>query len=160
MERSNEPSQGSGESRKRLVITSCEVTPVDTHGFGSGVRGLVTITLNNALVLRSLRVMKDREDKLSVAYPALQGRDKTWYSLVEAKSDSLREEIERHVLGEYHRAVKELEAAAEASEVAEVPETSSASAGESQDSGAGAGLAEARTGPVEPPSEEQASSSL
>lgn len=160
MERSSRPRRGRGESRKRIVITECEITPVDAHGFGSGVRGLATITLNNALVLRSLRIIKDREEKLSVAYPAQQGRDKTWYNLVEAKSDSLREEIERHILAEYHRVVEELEAAAEASEeVSEGPETPSAE-GESAAAGTGAGLAEAPAGPAEPPSEEQASSTL
>ncbi len=109
METSKRPRDGRDQARKRLVITNCEVTPIDTHGFGHGVRGLATITLNNALVLRSLRIMKDRNNELTVAYPSQLGRDKTAYDLVEPKSESLREEISRRVLAEYARAVARTE---------------------------------------------------
>ncbi len=110
METDRRPREGGGGGRKRIVITDCEVTPIDVHGFGSGVRGLVTITLNNALVLRSLRIIKDRDDELSVAFPAQMARDKTWQDIVEPKSDSLRGEISRRVLAEYQKAVEQAEA--------------------------------------------------
>ncbi len=105
METSKRPRDEHGQDRKRFVITSCEVTPIDSHGFGHGVRGLATITLNNALVLRSLRIMKDRNSELIVSYPSQLGRDKTTYDLVEPKSDTLRKEISSRVLDEYARAV-------------------------------------------------------
>ena len=110
METDRRPREGGGGGGKRIVITDCEVTPIDVHGFGSGVRGLVTITLNNALVLRSLRIIKDRDDELSVAFPAQMARDKTWQDIVEPKSDSLRGEISRRVLAEYQKAVEQAEA--------------------------------------------------
>ncbi|MCH6568181.1 MAG: septation protein SpoVG family protein [Nitrospinae bacterium] len=119
METSKQPRDGRDQARKRLVITSCEVTPIDAHGFGHGVRGLATITLNNALVLRSLRIMKDRNSELTVAYPSQLGRDKTTYDLVEPKSESLRKEISSRVLDEYARAVARTESA-------EAPESESA----------------------------------
>ena len=115
METDRRPREGRGGGGKRIVITDCEVTPIDVHGFGSGVRGLATITLNNALVLRSLRIIKDRDDELSVAFPTQMARDKTWQDIVEPKSDSLRGEISRRVLAEYARAIARIEAA-------EVPE--------------------------------------
>ena len=111
METSKRPRDERGRAGKRLVITSCEVTPIDVHGFGHGVRGLATITLNNALVLRSLRIIKDRNSELTVAYPTQLGRDKTTYDLVEPKSESLRKEISSRVLDEYARAVARTEAA-------------------------------------------------
>lgn len=111
METDRRPREGRGGGRKRIVITDCEVTPIDTHGFGSGVRGLATITLNNALVLRSLRIIKDRDDGLSVAFPTQMARDKTWQDIVEPKSESLREEVSRRVLAEYARAIARIEAA-------------------------------------------------
>ncbi|MFQ5893793.1 MAG: septation protein SpoVG family protein, partial [Nitrospinota bacterium] len=111
METSQRPREGRGGARKRIVITACEVTLIDAHGFGYGVHGLATITLNNALVLRSLRVIKDREGELTVAYPAQVGRDKTWYDVVEPKSESLRGEIARRVLAEYARVVEQTEVA-------------------------------------------------
>lgn len=127
MERRHEPREGrGGSSRKRITITECEVTPIDAHGFGVGIKGLATITLNNALVLRSLRIIKDREGNLVVAYPAQMGRDKTWYDVVEPKSDTLREEIARRVLAEYHRVVEELEAAVGAPSEPEPPEPTEA----------------------------------
>lgn len=110
METDRRPREGRGGGGKRIVITDCEVTPIDVHGFGSGVRGLATITLNNALVLRSLRIIKDRDDELSVAFPAQMARDKTWQDIVEPKSDSLRGEISRRVLAEYQKAVEQAEA--------------------------------------------------
>lgn len=118
MEKGRQSRESRGGGRKRIVITECEVTPVDAHGFGFGLRGLASVTLNNALVLRSIRVLKDREGNLTVAYPAQMGRDKTWYDVVEPKSDSLRGEIDRRVIAEYNRAVEELEAAQEAEEEA------------------------------------------
>ncbi len=111
METSKRPRDERGQDRKRFVITSCEVTPIDSHGFGHGVRGLATITLNNALVLRSLRIMKDRNSELIVSYPFQLGRDKTTYDLVEPKSDTLRKEISSRVLDEYARAVARTESA-------------------------------------------------
>lgn len=116
VETDRRPREGRGGARKRIVITDCEVTPIDVHGFGSVVRGLATITLNNALVLRSLRIIKDRDDELSVAFPTQMARDKTWQNIVEPKSDSLRGEISRRVIAEYHRALEQPEAS-EASEV-------------------------------------------
>jgi DNA-binding cell septation regulator SpoVG len=92
------------------------VAPIDAHGFGFGIKGLASVTLNNALVLRSIRIIKDREGKLTVAYPAQMGRDKTWYDVVEPKSESLRDEIDRRVLAEYRQVVDEMEAAGKAEE--------------------------------------------
>ncbi len=130
METSKRPRDERGQARKGLVITSCEVTPIDAHGFGHGVRGLATITLNNALVLRSLRIMKDRNSELIVSYPSQLGRDKTTYDLVEPKSESLRKEISSRVLDEYARAVAQTKAAkapesepAEADSTEDTPET-------------------------------------
>ena len=127
METSKRPRGGRDQDRKRLVITSCEVTPIDAHGFGHGVRGLATITLNNALVLRSLRIMKDRNSELTVAYPSQLGRDKTTYDLVEPKSESLRKEISSRVLDEYARAVAR-------TEFAEAPESEPAEPEPTEDS--------------------------
>ncbi len=110
MQRTQQSRQGRGGSRKRIVITDCDVTPIDAHGFGFGVRGLATVTLNNALVLKSLRIITDREGALTVGYPAQMGRDKTWFDVVEPKSETLREEIARRVIAEYERVIKELEA--------------------------------------------------
>jgi DNA-binding cell septation regulator SpoVG len=71
---------------------------------------VATITLNNALVLRSLRIIKDRDGELTVAYPTQMGRDRIHYDLVEPKSDSLRGEISRRVVAEFHRVVEQAEA--------------------------------------------------
>lgn len=132
MDSSRRPREGQGEGRKRIAITECEVVPVDTHGFGFGVRGLATVTLNNALIIRSIRVVKNREGEFSLAYPAQMGRDKTWYSLVEPKSDSLREEIARRVIADYGRAVERAETEAASSEEAMPKDEADASEAEPQ----------------------------
>ena len=77
-------------------------------------------------MLKSLRIIKNRDGGLTVGYPAQMGRDKTWHDVVEPKSESLREEIDRRVLADYARAVKQIEAEeAEEAEPAEVaPEPS------------------------------------
>lgn len=157
MERRHQPQEGRSGSRKRIVITECEVTPIDAHGFGVGIRGLATITLNNALVLRSLRIMKDREGALTVAYPAQMGRDKTWYDVVEPKSDSLREEVARRVLAEYRRVVEELEAAGEPPSE---PAPSEPAEGEPETLQAPLEFAEVHPEPPEPLPEEPTPTSL
>ena len=65
------------------------------------VRAFVDIALNDALLIKSLRVL-NRKDGLSVAMPQEQAKDKKWYDRVQCLNDEIKEQITQEVLSAYN----------------------------------------------------------
>jgi len=80
-----------------LILTSVNIIPVQ---YGNTV-GVANIVLNGQLELKGLRVIKDENGKLRVAYP----RDLTCLDapsrLYDAKVPALRQDIHELVIAEY-----------------------------------------------------------
>ncbi len=65
------------------------------------VRAFVDIAINDALLIKSLRIL-NRKEGLSVAMPQEQAKDKKWYDRVQCLSDDVKEHITQEVLSAYN----------------------------------------------------------
>ena len=65
------------------------------------VRAFVDIAINEAILIKSLRVL-ERKSGLAVAMPQEQAKDKKWYDRVKCLNDEVKEQIAQEVLNAYH----------------------------------------------------------
>ena len=101
------------ELNKCLSVTACQVYPLSPHAALGNIKAIANVTLNDQLVLRSLRVMTrsnivEARDELYVGYPNdpfFKGEDMR--SIYFPITKTLRDHIETCVLEKY-KAVMEL----------------------------------------------------
>ena len=65
------------------------------------IRAFVDISVNDAILIKSLRVL-NRKEGLMVAMPQEQSKDKKWYDRVQCLNDTVREQIEEEVLAVFN----------------------------------------------------------
>lgn len=88
-----------------IIVTDIKIFPFKDAGIGH-IRALANIVLNEAILIRRLRVMEN-DDGLFLAYPADQFYDGVGYrSIIAPVTRELREYIENEVLKQYHKAVE------------------------------------------------------
>ncbi len=64
------------------------------------LKAFVDISLNNAVLIKGIKVIKGREG-LFVSMPQEQGKDNKWYESVRCLNKDIREQISEIVLGAY-----------------------------------------------------------
>lgn len=88
-----------------IIVTKIDIFPFKDAGLGH-IRALTNIVLNDALIIRGLRVMEG-ENGLFLSYPVdpfFKGSD--FRSLIVPVTRELREYIENKVIEQYQKAVE------------------------------------------------------
>lgn len=85
-----------------MNITDVKVFLVDEDK----LRAYVTITLDQCFVVRDLKVIQGTVG-LFVAMPAKKRKDGSYKDIAHPLNAEMREKLERTVLGEYERAIRE-----------------------------------------------------
>ena len=94
------------ESKSTMSVTACQVFPFRDSPKGT-VRGMANIVLNDALQLRSLRIMSG-ENGLYVGYPTDPlFRDDEFRAVYCPITKAMREAIDEAVLTKYQQATTE-----------------------------------------------------
>ena len=65
------------------------------------VRAFVDIAINEAVLIKSLKVVHRKNGGLSVAMPQEQAKDKKWYDRVLCLNEYVRDQITQEVLAAY-----------------------------------------------------------
>lgn len=85
-----------------IIVTDIKIFPFKGDGIGH-IRALANIVLNDAIIIRRLRIMKS-DDGLFLAYPVDPFYDGTGYSsIIVPVTRELREYIENKVLKQYQK---------------------------------------------------------
>lgn len=87
-----------------IIVTDIKIFPFKDTGIGH-IRALANIILNEALMIRGLRIMKS-DNGLFLAYPVdpfFNGMD--YRSIIVPVTREVREYIENEVLKQYHKEV-------------------------------------------------------
>ena len=92
------------ETETSIIVTDIKIFPFKDAGIGH-IRALANIVLNEAIIIRRLRVMES-EDGLFLAYPVVPFYDGTGYSsIIVPVTRELREYIENTVIKQYNKEV-------------------------------------------------------
>lgn len=85
-----------------IIVTDIKIFPFKGAGIGH-IRALANIVLNDAIIIRGLRIMKS-DNGMFLSYPVDPiGTD--YHSIIVPVTRELREYIENEVLKQYHKEV-------------------------------------------------------
>lgn len=80
-----------------LSVTSVKIYPFEA----GNIRAYAEITLNDALLIRGIKVLESPHGGLYLGFPAQKGREDKYRDLVEPTNNVLRDHIRRVVIDKY-----------------------------------------------------------
>ena len=80
-----------------LSVTSVKIYPFEA----GNIRAYAEITLNDALLIRGIKILESPHGGLYLGFPAQKGREDKYRDLVEPTNNVLRDHIRRVVIDKY-----------------------------------------------------------
>ena len=69
---------------------------------GSGLKAFADVVFENTLLVRSIRIISNRDGELFVRMPRQQGRNGRWYKIVSIVTDDARQELQEALTDAYY----------------------------------------------------------
>jgi stage V sporulation protein G len=91
------------ERKHTMATATIEIKVLKVHKIDGDnrIKAFVDISINDALLIKALRVVKGKEG-LFVSMPTEQGKNEKWYERVRCLNKDIREEISNAVLAAYN----------------------------------------------------------
>ena len=88
-----------------MDITQIDIFPFDTKDIGGNTLALADITFDDALKIKSLKLIESKTGGIFVTYPSQRGRDSKFYDIVIIKDKMLKQKIRDRILEEYKKLI-------------------------------------------------------
>jgi len=88
---------------KILGITAVRVFPFDTRETGGRTVAYAEVEIDEALLLRGIRILESRKRGLFLGFPAQRARREKFVDLVVPLTPGARRQLREAVIGEYKR---------------------------------------------------------
>ena len=79
-----------------------EVTRLYRLDSNSSLKAFADITVENQVLIKGVKVVKDRDGNISVAMPKQKGKNGKWYETVSLLSDEAKQELQETVLNAFY----------------------------------------------------------
>ena len=79
-----------------------EVTRLYRLNGDSNLKAFADITVENQVLIKGVKVVKDRDGNTSVVMPKQKGKNGRWYETVSLLSDETKQELQEVVLEAYN----------------------------------------------------------
>ena len=84
-----------------MEITEVKVFPFEPGDLQKNLRAYAEITLNDALIIKGIKIFEKENGGIFVTFPALQGKDQTFHEIVVPKTPEMKKQIRDAVVKVY-----------------------------------------------------------
>jgi len=95
-----------------IEVTQVKIYPFEPGAPEPALRAYAEITLNDALVIKGIKIFVRKNGGMFIGFPAQPGKDDTWHDLVVPKSDAVKKSIRDAVIEAYKRELGGIEGSA------------------------------------------------
>lgn len=86
-----------------MEITEVEIFPFDTKDMGGNTVAIADLTFDNALKIKSFKLIESKSGGLFVTYPSQRGKDGSFYDIVIVQDKELQKAIRDRIVEEYKK---------------------------------------------------------
>jgi len=90
-----------------MEITEVKVFPFEPGDLQKNLKAYAEITVDDALILRGIKIFEKENGGIFITFPAIQGKDKTFHDIVIPKTPDIKSQIRDAVVGAYKKTKSE-----------------------------------------------------
>ena len=86
-----------------MEITEVKIFPFELGDLQKNLKAYAEITVDDALILRGIKIFEKENGGIFITFPAIQGKDKTFHDIVIPKTPDIKSQIRDAVVGAYKK---------------------------------------------------------
>jgi len=86
-----------------MEITDVKVFPFEPGDLQKNLKAYAQITLDDVLILKGIKIFKKESGGIFITFPAIQGKDKTFYDIVVPQTSEFKKYIRKEVVSAYKK---------------------------------------------------------
>lgn len=86
-----------------MEITEVKVFPFEPGDLQKHLKAYAEITVEDTLILRGIKIFEKENGGIFIAFPAIQGKDKTFHDIIIPKTPDIKSQIRDVVVGAYKK---------------------------------------------------------
>ena len=90
-----------------MEITEVKLFPFEPGDLQKDLKAYAEITVDDALILKGLKIFEKENGGIFITFPAIQGKNKTFHDIVVPKTSDIKSQIRDAVVGAYKKAKSE-----------------------------------------------------
>jgi stage V sporulation protein G len=90
-----------------MEITEVKIFPFEPGDLQKNLKAYAEITVDDALILRGIKIFEKENGGIFITFPAIQGKDKTFHDIVIPKTPDIKSQIRDAVVGAYKKTKSE-----------------------------------------------------
>jgi len=90
-----------------MEITEVKIFPFEPGDLQKNLKAYAEITVDDALILRGIKIFEKENGGIFITFPAIQGKDKTFHDIVVLKTPDIKSQIRDAVVGAYKKTKSE-----------------------------------------------------
>ena len=84
-----------------MEITEVKVIPFEPGDLHKNLKAYAEITLDDALIFKGIKIFEKENGGTFITFPAIQGKNKTFYDIVVPKTPEMKKRIRDAVIESY-----------------------------------------------------------
>ena len=86
-----------------MEITEVRIFSFEPGDLQKNLKAYAEITLDDALTLKGIKIFEKENGAIFITFPAIQGKDRTFYDIVVPKNPSIKNQIREAVVKSYKK---------------------------------------------------------
>ena len=86
-----------------MEITEVKIFPFEPGDLQKNLKAYAEITLNDALIIKGIKIFEKENGGIFITFPAVQGKDKTFHDIVIPKTLEIKKQIRDAVVEIYKK---------------------------------------------------------
>ena len=86
-----------------MEITEVKVFPFEPGDLQRNLKAYAEITLDDALIIKGIKIFEKENGGIFITFPAIQGKDKTFHDIVIPKNSGIKNQIRDAVVEVYKK---------------------------------------------------------
>lgn len=86
-----------------MEVTEVKIFPFEPGDLQKNLKAYAEITLNDVLILKGIKIFEKENGAIFIAFPAIQGKDKTFHDIVIPKTPGIKNQIRDAVVASYKK---------------------------------------------------------
>ncbi len=86
-----------------MELTDVKIYPFEPGGLEPALKAYAEVTLDDALIIRGIKIFVRKNGGMFIGFPAQPGRDGEWRDLVIPKTEAVKKSIRDAVIAAYKR---------------------------------------------------------
>jgi len=84
-----------------MEITGVKIFPFEPGDLQKNLKAYAEITLDDALIIKGIKIFEKENGGIFITFPAIQGKDKTFHEIVIPKTSGIKKRIREAILKVY-----------------------------------------------------------